>query len=291
LALRSVLSNSSKMGHSDPLSWVPLPVVYPWTNCFCMEYIRPFPDKYPGWYIISLGASLIALGVILTFTILFFLYRKAGPKIWRSSWMFIFYGYLAMQLAGALGFMYFFSRPGKNYFGRVLFGIDIWCGYWIVGQYLVMSPMIDMGCFQWKGLTKIANYAFSLVMAVVIFYFEIHDEDPEHDKTYQNIIKATQLVVYLGNIMVFVQIVKERWVCSIPALLILISTFLNAFSLYIRFNDKVMPNKNEMNCIWYLLEGVSLVLIWFYFVLTRKKLSDDDEFGYSEHFTSIQYAT
>ena len=43
--------------------------------------------------------------------------------------------YLAMQLAGALGFMYFFARPGKNYFGRVLFGIDIWCGYWVVGQY------------------------------------------------------------------------------------------------------------------------------------------------------------
>lgn len=273
----------------DPLSWAPTPVIFPWTNCLCLGAIRPFPEKYPHWYILSLGATLIALGVLLTFAVLFYLFRKAGPKIWRSPWMFIFYGYLVMQLAGALGFIYFFSRPDN--IARILFALDIWCGYWIVGQYLVLSPLIDMGCLNWRGITKIANYALSLLMGAVIFYFELHDEDPEHDKIFQNIIKSTQLVVYIGNIMLVIEILKEKWIISIPSLLIFLSTFLNAFSLVIRFNDNIMPNKNEMNCIWYLLEGVSLVLIWFYFVLTRKKLSsnENDEFGYSD-FTTIQYA-
>eukprot|EP00494_Astrolonche_serrata_P000016 UN00016 len=97
------------------------------------------------------------------------------------------------------GFLYFYGQDMTSDISRLLFGIDMWGGYWIVGQYLVISPCIDMKWFKWKGWFKIINVLFSLIMGGVIFYFEFFTDDPHKNPTFQKLMQATEGIVLFGK--------------------------------------------------------------------------------------------
>merc|ERR1711879_870967 len=132
--------------------------------------------------------------------------RNAGPKVWQSSWMYIFYGYLMMQFVAIFLFGYFFhySRADgwKGIMSEILSVTDLFCGYWMVGQYLIISPIIDMGCcnLKWKGWFKKLNL---LVMFIIgaIMYGVLFEEDPHKSPIFQKIVNATEHMVYIGNFL------------------------------------------------------------------------------------------
>lgn len=235
------------------------------------------------WYIVNLGGVITALCVLTVFTYLFRAHKDAGSKIWRSPWIFVFYGYLAMQAAAIPLFLYFHHfEHGEGWRGTVnmiLMSTDIYGGYWIVGQFLITGPLVDMGCLKWSegccSIIKIINLVLAIVMACVLYGIALHG-DPWESPVYQKIVHFTSVLVYLGNFLVIIETFVKRWVFTKAGLWIFISTILNVIALVLRFKTTNI-SKHEVECLWYVLEGLSLILIWFFFVDTRDKLEDDDE--------------
>lgn len=229
------------------------------------------------WYIENIGVVLCSTIVVLSFSIFWYQSRNSGPKIWGSPWIFIFYGYVLMQCAAIFMFGYFIYFA-KNQIGPVwkwkmtsLLGcIDLWAGYWLVGQYLVLSPFVDMGCVKWKGLVKVLNYLLSIVMLGIMLYFEFWAPIPGfHNPVLQKIVDITHGLVLLGNLMTIIECVVKRWCFSKQGFCIALTTILNVVALDLRFNKNSHINDGVMECIWYLFEGASLILIWLFFVSTR----------------------
>jgi len=261
------------------LDFLPLPVFWPWTNCFCVGPLK-ITDT---WVVTSLGAAIIAFLVMATFAVLFYLYRNAGPRVWNSSWMPLFYGYLIMQFAGCMGFLFIFGwgmnpeiTGWRHNLALVMFSLDIWCGYWVVGQYLVVSPLADMFNLKWGGWFKILNYVFTIATGVITFYFEFAIKDPWKNAHYQQWIKASELAVYLGNFICIIELFVMRWLCSYETILMAITTALNVIALYTHMKPQYSHDPAFM-CVWYVLEGLALILIWFFFTTSRKKLDDDED--------------
>jgi len=259
--------------HKDPYTFLP-----PTGNgtFLCGEEIHVVDD----WYISNLGVVLCSMVVVVSFSIFWYQSRNAGPKVWKSPWIFIFFGYVLMQCAAILMFGYFiyFAKhenppTWKSKMTSLLGCTDLWAGYWIVGQYLVISPMVDMGCIKWKGLVKALNYIISIVMFAIMLYFEFWAKNPGfRNPTLQRIVDVTHGLVLVGNLMTIVEVVIKRWCFSKQGMCIAITTILNVVALDLRFNKNSHINDSVMECIWYLFEGASLILIWKFFISTRDLL-------------------
>jgi len=269
--------------HKDPFHFAGMP---PTTNgtWLCGEELHVMND----WYIDNLGVVLCSIVVVTTFSIFWYQARNAGPKIWRSPWVFIFFGYVLMQCAAIFMFGYFmhFARHQlppvwKEKMVSLLGCIDLWAGYWIVGQFLVLSPFVDMGCVSWKGLVKWLNYLLAVVMLCVMLYLEFWAKNPGyHNPTMHLIIDITHGLVLFGNLMTIIEVLVMRWLFSKQSLCIAVTTVLNVVALYLRFQKDSHISDSVMECIWYLFEGASLILIWLFFVSTRDLLHpSQDEYA------------
>jgi len=237
------------------------------------------------WYISDLGPAIISLVVITTFIVLFYMNRNAGPTLWKSPWMPIFYGYLLMQFAAIVNFTYFshFSEDRhslRSFIGRLMWVFLSWGGYWLVGQYLIASPMVDMKCFSWSGAFKFVNYFLSTAYFCIYMYFEFGFDEPFHNTLYRELFKFSRILVYIGNAIVLVEVLVKRWVLSREGLLIYLTTAINTFALVwtFKYSDE---GQTRANCLYYVLEGISLVLIWRFVVISRSKVNSVDEYQYS----------
>jgi len=220
---------------------------------FCCGPIHVTGD----WTIESLGAVVISASVLFIFSIFFYQNRNAGPKVWRSPWMPIFYGYLTMQFVAIPLFMYFAtfakgpSEPLKDWkrtIGVILSATDLLCGYFIVGQYLIISPLVDMKIFSWDGWFKLANYLLTFVMACIYYYEEL-TTDAWKNKRFQDLINVTETMVYLGNLLVLIECVCKGWTFSRAGMNLAITTGLNVFALYLRFDRPTWISSGQLHCL------------------------------------------
>lgn len=231
------------------------------------------------WEISGLGAIITSALVLVTFTVFFFLHRNDGPQVWNSSWLPIFQGYLAMQFVAIFLYGYFFSFvtswDWKGVLARSLFVILSWGGYWVVGQFLIVAPFVDMGCCKWKGCFKWLNLLLCAFMLCPYVYFEFLVDDPWDNKEFHQFFDFTRTLVYVGNVFVLVEVVYYKWYCKRPGFLIYLTTFINGFALWFTFKYVADPNFIRKNCLYYVLEAISLILIWRFFIITR-----DDVFSH-----------
>lgn len=263
--------NDEFYGNETTTTWPPwLPKN---ATVFCKEL-----EITDGWYITGLGTVIVSALVVITFAILFYLHRKDGPKVWRSSWLPIFLGYLAMQAVAVLLYGYFMPYTigfdEKGIIARALFCILSWGGYWVVGQFLIISPLIDIGCFKWKGIFKIVNYVLCFLMLLVYIYFEYNFQNPWENHAFKQFFAFTRLVVYVGNVLVLVEVVYYKWYAKMPGFLIYLCTILNGFALYFTFKYVGDSDFLRKNCLYYVLEAISLVLIWRFFIITREEVME-----------------
>eukprot|EP00494_Astrolonche_serrata_P033865 UN34134 len=127
----------------------------------------------------------------------------------------IFYGYLMMQGAAIVLFsglqMYGMKSLDEPLaiVARCFWLPLSWGGYWQVGQYLITSPLVDMGCCKWEGWFKALNLLLSFGMLGVYAYFELFIDDPMGNKFFNNLFKFSRAIVYVGNALCLIELVMK----------------------------------------------------------------------------------
>jgi len=243
------------------------------------------------WYVVNLGTILCSMVVVISFIVFWYKARNAGPSVWRTPWMFVFYGYVLMQMAAIVMFGYFMhyaiEYPDSTYakIAYMLGGLDLWGGYWCVGQFLIIGPLVDMGCLKWEGWLRAISYLVIVVVLIVLEYLELFGKPAGyHNPIVQKIVDASHTMVLVGNLMTVIEVIYMKWFCSKQALCIWVTTALNCFALYLRFTAHM--DRDRMECIWYLFEGISLILLWQFYIWTRdlvdpvRRFSSQDEYDF-----------
>merc|ERR1740124_804076 len=82
-----------------------------------------------------------------------------------------------------------------------------WGGYWQVAQFLIASPLVDMGCFSWKGCYRAVNWIISLGLLATYIFFEFYYDDPNKQPAFKKLFIFSRELVYVGNFMVIIEVV------------------------------------------------------------------------------------
>jgi len=258
----------------------------------------------PNWHVYAPLTVVVSAFVALFFFFMCYLNRNAGPSIWKAPWMIIFYGYVSMQLAAILlwGFLAHYEMTSTSTLARIMrlftFVPLSWGGYWLVGQYLIVSPLVDLKCFKWEGVFKAINWTISLLAMCLYMYLEVGYQDPTSNPEFTKLEDFSRLLVYIGNFFVLIEVLFKHWVFSYQGALIYLVSAINAFALFITFQfSKKHPSEPfvRYQCLYYVLEGAALIILWKFFTMTRPLLADEDDldeyrFHKMSKSYSIQYA-
>jgi len=235
-----------------------------------------------SWIVGSPGVVIICCFVITFFLCQYYIHRN-DQGIWDSPWMFIFHGYLLMQLAAIFLFGYFFSdamaHPAKtlmNYIGRFWFLMLDWGGYWCVGQFCIVGPLVDLKMFKWSrgSIFRTLNYVVCFGMLAFLAYLEFTLDEPFKNQLFKKIFDNSRILVYVGNLVMLVQVCVERWLCNIAGFLIFLATLVNFAGLTMFFVDFKNSRPPSASCYYYLLEGLALAILWFYLIVTRPLIQE-----------------
>lgn len=246
--------------------------------------------KY-NWTIDNPFTMFVSAVVMVYFGCQWYLNRKAGPSLWDSPWMPIFYGYVLMQFCALFlfgGFMQFYKVwPIFNPISvggiilRIAFvGLD-WGGYWLVGQYMIVAPLVDMGFVSWKkkGWFRILNYVITFTYLIWLTYMEFTVASPFTNKWVHKAFDFSRTMVYLGNIMLLVEVIQKGWLCNLSGFLVLLDTAINLVGLYLFFggSGNSSGHNNSQTCTYYVLEGAATLVLWFFVLNTRSAIDLDCE--------------
>eukprot|EP00494_Astrolonche_serrata_P028538 UN28805 len=130
------------------------------------------------------------------------------------------------------------GRGLLNTIGRILFlGLD-WGGYWLVGQFMIASPLVDLGIFKWDGWFRTANYALAIFMLLLEAYLELSLDVPFENKLFKKIFDGSRTLVYIGNLIVIIEVIVKRWTLQVPGIIIFLATLVNFIGLTMFFKDQ-----------------------------------------------------